>query len=360
MQIQAARIDTISYSQHARYELCPLSLALQRDSSFAKLRKVSPTALLGVATHATVERILRSQLEGVSPGDARDVVAQVWDQECEKQHQILQQAWSPAPVPPVSRWDGFAITRSRVLRHMSSRVWYRQPGVAEPAAANAPKVEVEIIDYDSGIKGVPDLIECRQGAWWLIDLKTGVQQAEASEAQATQLRLYAHLFRKQRGSLPDHLAVVTASGGEFEVELSEALVNEAVAAVLASREAFNAAIEANSILGLAKPSAKSCGWCAYRPVCDSFFGAQEDDWPVRNTLQGVVETVRGSAPSTEVTLRLIAPHPRAGQVSRVIDVWWPFMPTIGQVVGLSGFGAGANWALIRGAWDSVAWPLSSV
>lgn len=353
MKVSPAPIDSISYSQHASFQACPLKLAFQRDPSFDSLRKPLPASLLGLVAHGVTERILSAQLDGVVSTEPRKVVAEVWEQECQKHYGALSQAWGRADVPVAPEWSGYAMTRTRVLRHLVPKVWFREAAVPAPHPQNAPKVEQWLSDSENCIQGIPDLIESRLGEWWILDLKSGLHQAEPTESQRVQLLLYAHLFRVKHGALPDRLAVVTAAGAEFEVTFDDAQVEGAVQQVRRSRELFNQAVNSGGFEKLASASEEHCNFCPYRVACDEYFSSVGEDWRTPNTLRGTVLKVVGDGASTELTVEVTGPELHVGTRARVIGVTLPRKVLTGEQIALSNFTTAAGWTLVRGRWNTL-------
>ena len=85
--------------------------------------------------------------------------------------------------------------------------------------ASSTGVEIELRDARSGLSGRADRIEQDGRATRVVDLKTGLHQAEPTPAQRRQLLLYAILVQRTTGQWPSSIAVEDASGNRYDQPL---------------------------------------------------------------------------------------------------------------------------------------------
>ncbi|QUW18231.1 PD-(D/E)XK nuclease family protein [Agrococcus sp. Marseille-Q4369] len=96
--------------------------------------------------------------------------------------------------------------------------------VVEGARSQDLSVEVLLVSRVDRFWGVPDLV-VEATRTLIVDFKTGLQTAQASEAAQRQLMFYAHLLRSQTGRAADELVVLSPARAdrvrcdEKEVEL---------------------------------------------------------------------------------------------------------------------------------------------
>ncbi len=167
-----------------------------------------------------------------------------------------------------------------------------------------------------------DLFERRKGQLWVVDLKTGVREAEPTPAQRDQLLFYCGLVDAVIGQKPTHAAVSTTSGDQYHLSFEwpevEKVLDDAVNILMQLNLAGSAGMDESQ----ATPIAESCGCCPYLPACDPFFDACEETWPTPHALQFEIRSVEPSPHGLSVEAVVLRPGWRQGEDIHVLG--FPF------------------------------------
>jgi CRISPR/Cas system-associated exonuclease Cas4 (RecB family) len=332
--------DALSPSGINSLLACPRRLAYARDPSTRTWSRPTPRTALGVVAHALTEAAGTEDL----PPQAADRAAWLearWDLLISQQMERLSAAWPHRAVPQPRAWPGYAITKVRLIRHLTRNAPTRAsaPGLSAsrsasaPAGTSAPAAApplpwVERTLRSDHLFGTPDLVEEIEGKLRVVDLKAGVHQAETTPNQRRQLLLYAGLVQSALSRLPDMCVIVDARGTETSFTVTQPDVDAALADAESARAAFNESITAEEGPP-ARPTSENCRWCDYRVVCSAYWGSRQADWPsTTGDIVGVVTRV--THPYTElrafdsddaqrVVLSSADGHAREGDVVAVTD-----------------------------------------
>lgn len=298
-----------------------------------------------------MERILRGLPVGtLMPRNEREFIDQVWLEEIRRQELELAAEWDPSVPPEPESWPNYQLTRMRLIRRLSDQIWIRDT-VHQSRGVRA--VEQWLEDLQAGIRGRPDLIVSRNGGVCIIDLKSGAYQSTPTAQQRFQLLVYAHLFRSSHGELPRHLLVRNLLGEEFEVQYVETDVKNAYESCVQALQRYNELAQNGQVIG--EPSAENCSQCNFRVCCPSFSQANLGDWTGTNTLVGTVIRTHKTSEGVAVDVRLRFPTERAGGASRLLSVAGLDGLQVDDLIGMSGFAAQSDWAMIRPVWNSLFW-----
>lgn len=255
----------------------------------------SAAAALGSLVHAVAEWVGKGGLVGVQPQEARDTVDARWREEEQRVYAQLCEQWAPAEPPEPEAWPGFHLTKERMLRRA-----IRLTGLPLRARGKAT-VESSVEDAELGLRGRIDRVDDRGGRLWIVDLKTGIRQAEVTHRQRRQLLLYAALVGKQLGRVVHGIAIEHTSGDQQTEELDSAAVEEAVAAFKTAREVWRTHARAGRLRATAVPSADTCRWCPHRSECEPYWHELAEEWH-EGSMQGIVASTSTTPPSVTISI----------------------------------------------------------
>lgn len=301
-------LKTISPTRANDLLTCSYRVAWLLDPRYHYLRHPMPGSELGTVAHKLVSAVGHGLLyRAKDTTSAETLLNKTWTAfEAEAQNR-LQEAWSPAVVPTASEWRGYHLTRARVIRRALRLFDSRRTQPLNPDQRSAKaRVEQPLADKSAEIEGRPDRVEGAAGDRCVVDLKTGLEQSEASAGQRRQLLLYAHMVTVDEGAAPTRIAIEDTSGRRWEERIAPGGIESAVAQAVDARTRFNTAARAGASEQLAVPSPDTCRFCTYRPVCGPFWRALAVDWQqgsVAGTVTGFEEAAAGSI------LRLAAESP---------------------------------------------------
>ena len=225
---------------------CQLRVGFWRDARHNEWQRPSTYAALGLVAHAVTEAAYRTHNRPHDEAERRRVVEGHWAQEIRKQVARLAEAWSPASPPPAADWPGYALTRIRTIRRAEKQIEGLTP--SRTRAKRGGGVEVELRDAGSGLFGRADRIDHVGRATRVVDLKTGLRQAEPSEEQRRQLLLYAVLIHRVEGLWPISIDVEDASGNTYSQPLVPGEAEDALEAATAAVGLFNRAVDESRLL----------------------------------------------------------------------------------------------------------------
>jgi ribosomal protein S28E/S33 len=300
----ATAADALSPSAINTLLLCPRQLAYARDPDTKGWRRPTPRTALGIVAHALTEAAATEDLADQSADRAAWLEAR-WELLVAEQADRLAAAWPGREVPPPRAWPGYAITKVRLVRHLTKsppgkaskdhqRSDHTPAGPRATAAAFVPPLPwVERTLHSDHLFGTPDLVEEVDGKLRVVDLKAGVHQRETTRAQRRQLLLYAGLVQSALGRLPELCVIVDARGVETEFGVAQSDVDEALIEAESARAAFNGGVGVPEGPP-ARPSSENCRWCDYRVVCADYWRRRESGWP--STASDIIGMVTGAQP----------------------------------------------------------------
>jgi RecB family exonuclease len=365
-------ITFLSPTRAGDLRTCPRRVAYIRDPAFRTLRRISEHALAGLVAHAVYERVATRDYTYPVDKDLAAVLDQLWSQETLLVFERFAHSWAPATVPDPEQWPHMARTRRAILRTQSDRLIpgttppTRNGGESKgsaPTKSNSagplgplPWIEQRLTDDVVGVEGTPDRVERGEGGVWVLDLKTGWEQDDATEHQRQQLLVYLHLVAKTLGEIPAG-AAIDARRGRFPIESSATEIDAAVTEVAHLRADFNQTLNAGAVPP-AYPSPEACRWCRYRLVCQPSAETITEDDCLPLISVGTVTHVDTVNDRTLIDLDVLFPSWRIGASARVIDVAWASPPGKGDVVALSGVHSSSDGRTLTGSWNTITFIFS--
>jgi hypothetical protein len=293
-------------------------------------------------------------------GEPRDFES-VWDEAVSSAQLTLASQWTPAVPPSPENWPGWSLTKVRMRK-----LWLRNagsPGETIPRKRGHAKASGQLLPplpwrerwlrhKTLSLAGRPDLVERNQGTVWVVDLKTGLQQAEPTDSQRTQLLFYCALVESALGELPSHAAIESTRGcrHSFVVEAQE--VQNVVEHALTMLEQLNASGTQGISRALAAPSPTACGWCSFRPVCRPFFQAYDERWPISHALLFRIQAVAHGRHGYEVKAMVMLPRWRKNEMVHLLGFPFDTQPQPGEIWGAVDFAGRATSAVA--AWNTAS------
>lgn len=288
---------------------CLYRAAFRIDGRFDALRRPSPAAALGVVAHGVIEDLGRGLLANSTLDEAKSLLEDRWRHHVEAQAAVLARAWAPAAPPAAEDWPGYHLTKARVLRRARRRVG--SGSAPEASTRRSTAIEQMIVDKETGFYGRPDRVEGPPSARRVVDLKTGLAQAEPSEPQLRQLLLYAYLVTTT-GDTVASVAIEDASGRRWEQPIHPEQL-ETIARESQARQAeFAAAMAAADPSASAAPAADTCRWCPYRLACQPYWQHLEIGW-LHGSVAGHVNDVRHTRAGQEMIVAVESPVDAQGR-----------------------------------------------
>ncbi|MBY0287287.1 MAG: PD-(D/E)XK nuclease family protein [Mycobacteriaceae bacterium] len=347
---RAPRPEPLNYitpTQLGQGEKCLWQLGYSRDPKVSSLSRPSPVSALGDVVHEVTQRL----------GDPAGFDS-VWEEAVSNAATRLAETWAPAQPPSPETWPGWSLKKVRMRK-----TWERASGVSQPprfqvsskrpaqlvsAAPPLPWRERWLQHPQRPLAGKPDLVEHRTDGIWVIDLKTGLNQAESTPEQRQQLLFYCALVEAEIDELPSHAAIETTQGTRFPFAVDHREVQEVCERALAVLKEVNDVGDQGLNAAVANPSAEACGWCSFRPACAPFFEAYDETWPIAHALLFEVVSVDTSAHGHSVEAVVRLPMWRKGETVHVVGFPFDEPPQTGQLWGSVNFAglassAIANW-----------------
>lgn len=364
---QPEPLTFISPTRGEDLRTCPRRVAYLRDPAYKALRRTSEHALAGLVAHAVYERIATGNYSYPVNSASDEVLDQVWSEETLKAYRRFARSWTPAVVPDPEQWPHMARTRRAILRTQTDRLI---PGTTPPTSISSssrrtappqqdlvsqigplPWVEKRLTDDVHGIEGTPDRVERTSDGVWILDLKTGWDQDEATQLQRQQLLVYLHLVATVLGSEPAGAALDTRRG-RFAIETSKDEIAAAVSDLTQLRNSFNEVVNAGGT-PTAHPSPDTCRWCTYRLVCQPCSETITEGDRVPLVVIGTVIRRDSAKDRTVIDLQMVFPSWRMGAPTRVVDVAWASLPEVGDVVALAGVHSSSDGRTLSGSWKTI-------
>ncbi len=254
-----APAPSLSPSRAGDFLSCPL---LFRFRTIDRLPEPgSPAATRGTLVHLVLERVFDRPASERTPSAAEAMVAPAWEEMRERHPELLDLF---ADERAVAAW----LTTARA----AVRRWFtlEDPQRLEPAER---EVYVEAV-LESGLtmRGVVDRIDVApDGAVRVVDYKSGRAPGAGFEARALfQLKFYAAVLRRTRGTVPAMLQLVYLGSGEVlrhvpdhdDLLATERKVDAVWRAIETAREAGDWRPRRNAL----------CSWCPHQAICPVWGG----------------------------------------------------------------------------------------
>lgn len=291
-------LEWVSPSAVARLQSCGLA-EYRRRSGTGGQRPSSPHTRLGNAAHRVFEWIALSASQ-INGDDAEALIATRWRDEA--QHEFAESLANPYEFSygSVEQWP----TYGRIGAGLKVDGALLAAELADlPQTRCLPEHELQTAD--GAIRGTADLILLdEEGGATVIDHKTGSVASEHLSGPGgyeQQVLLYVAMARDS-GYRPRGAEIRPLGRSPISIDFSSENVDAAVGEAHDQMTRYNEALEADEVIGLARPSETSCGWCPYILDCPAIWNSASPDLGDLLVIEGVVQTVQTLAASVALKL----------------------------------------------------------
>lgn len=281
-------------------------------------------------------------------------VRDAWDATAAALRQKMIVASPTTDVPDCDDWPGMAITRSRTVALVASRLV--GSGVRPTAPATGPFfpiAELALRDEFHRLRGRVDLIEQTDEGLEVVDFKTGPNQSEISPRQRRQLLLYAVLVRAAFAQWPARLSIENAFGRRASIAVDPGEAENAARDAKWAMDQYNEAISRGreTSLAMAAPSGATCRWCDVKVACAPFWTSLDPDWEGGSVMGQITASARAKRGWTvEIAVQFPAAQAGARAVAYQLPEYdWPNTDGSLAICGA----ARASNSLYRCRWDTV-------
>lgn len=278
---------------------CFYRVSWQLDPVYRSLNRPSTYSELGMVAHGIVEDAGHGMFR--ASGDARTAIERRWEERAALAEQELARAWSPTIPPQLEQWPGYHMTRARIIRRALQQSHPTSSDSKTLRDRGAMVAEHSLSDDRTQIRGRPDRLEGSEGAKRVVDLKSGLRQAEPSPEQLRQLLIYGYLVEASNEGRVAEVCVEDASGRRWETHYDRGEAEALVRLLVDRRASYNRAVREASLEEHAAPSPGGCRWCPYRVVCGPYWSNLSTTWG-QSSLLG---TIRSAAPSRSGSILVI-------------------------------------------------------
>ena len=271
--VGVSRRPALSPSRAADFRQCPL---LYRFRAIDKIpEQPSRAAVRGTLVHAVLEQLYDLPPAQRVPAAAHALVMPVWEQLGAADAQLRDALFPPADGADAELAAWLASAGPFLDRYFE----LEDPRHLEPAAREL-LVEAEL---ESGtlLRGFVDRLDVdSRGATSVVDYKTGaVPRPERESRVLFQLKFYALVLLRERGTVPGELRLLYLSTGEYLTYHPDADELMRFGRLL---DALWAAITEAGATGDFRPSpGPACDWCDHKARCPAWGGTPPPypGWP---------------------------------------------------------------------------------
>ncbi|AWM32112.1 RecB family exonuclease [Hymenobacter nivis] len=260
-------LTSISPSHFEALRKCALQVVLERTFPQGGL---PPTVymLVGTLIHRVAEQAFKE-----SPANQVEL-ERIWLRVADDFEAQLSKRASTAPIAPLR----YSVPNFAVRRALFLRTWkYRTPSHEHKNDCSTQGGAEKVLADDTGqVSGKADLILRTSSGWVIKDFKSGQVidsvTGEIKPEYASQLKLYAALYKHTYKEFPSKLLLVDATGEEIEVPFTP---EECVGLLTEARQllaAVNQGVADGQVEQLATPTPEQCGWCRSRAMCPVYIG----------------------------------------------------------------------------------------
>jgi hypothetical protein len=223
----------------------------------------------------------------------------------------FQQRWGPPET-----WPDYYLVRARltVAVTLLRRLLEPSAGTAEYLAESA------LVDPDTVLWGIPDLVVRSPDLHAVVDYKTGraheSESGQVRDTYSTQMHLYAYLEFKVSGEWPTRTLILSLEEGLVDIETGPQISLKYIDSALKTVAAYNDAVPATPP---ASPSARVCRYCRFVSRCDPFWqAAPEVASDGYTAVRGTIERIK-STPLGGYTIEVQA-SPESGFIAPALTI----------------------------------------
>jgi len=285
LEAPAARMPGLSPSRANDYLQCPLLFRFRVVDRIPE--PPSAAAVRGTLVHAVLERLFDAPAGARTLEAARALIEPCWDE------LVAQRPDCADLVVDGNTAAWFAQSAALLATYFT----LEDPNRLEPAEREL-SVRVDL-DGELELRGIIDRVDVApDGAVRIVDYKTGRSPGAGFEGAALfQMRFYATVLRRLRGTVPAMLQLVYLGDGAVLRHVPDAAE---LATTEAKVKAIWGGIRTSARTGSWQPRTSAlCGWCAHKALCPAFGGVPPEVSPEAVTRAlGVVPDAVGPAVTT--------------------------------------------------------------
>lgn len=340
-----ALLDRISPSRFTSLSKCALR-EVWTSSKQSPLLPPSPAARLGTAIHLLLEKAGRGEFAQ----EDQLKIEREWQELVNRVEVNMLASWLERSLTPLrNAVPDHEVRRLRAIRKAVEISKKTRPKSRNTEESGSAQFELWISSAGGHIGGFIDyVINTSQGtiigdykSGYIIDKNQESDNLEVKEEYKVQLKLYAAMYKSQRGHWPMRLEIVPLEGDTIIIPFSPQECEDLLTDAVASLDRINnkiADILTSPDLSeeiLASPTPSNCRFCLYRPTCTAYQKASDNSsdksqWP--RDVWGIVEGKRmlgngrlslslnvTNRPYPNVRIRGITPDPNRHPALQVIQ-----------------------------------------
>lgn len=288
-------ISLLSPSALQQLRSCGYSKFLELTSSKGGEAPSNPWARLGTTAHEVLEWAATEASELHSSNDLERQARTRWAMAVERQAAASALHPSEAAFGPAATWPFGAMTEERTVIEVERLV-------EELARVPAERVRPEwhLMSESLGFRGTVDLcIVGQEETATLIDFKSGdvvPEQVEPGGTYWMQIMIYAALVQEQ-GLTPVSGEVRPIGRKPSAIPITQSDVIDALRLASDTLSDYNAAVNTQDQIRLARCTESACRWCAYTLDCEEYWTAPPELGDIV-PIEGVITSIAVSQVGT--------------------------------------------------------------
>lgn len=268
---------------------CFLRVAFQNDPKFSKIRPLSTTTLLGLASHQLLEAAARGEFDSTPDNLMENVIHQRWILILQLAVKHLQKQ-AVLPIPIFIKWPKYALRmvgacRTAIKITKTRRHFETVSSRTDTASYSQNEAEVWYEGWNRKLVGRIDLIRHTNTGIEVIEFKSGIviEQSETEdiiqhirEPYERQVSLYSALVYENEGQWPIAITVESLLDGSHMVQVTPEDAKKAVDEALRLLTTYNHMVAIQDVI--ATPTPATCLWCTFKALCNDFLKAADTSW----------------------------------------------------------------------------------
>jgi hypothetical protein len=283
-------LQSFSPTRYTAFLECPLRAVWSANGAQALL-PVSPSARIGRVAHA----LLQEAGEGRFESSPENAINDRWQQLVTDEESDMEKSWLDRHFIPLRTADPqYEVRRiqssKRALEISREAAAYKRGGTSAHKGEPQFGFEFPVSSHDGAIRGRIDAVLPSHAGPVLRDYKSGMPFEEGSQVvkkeYEIQLKLYAALYESSCGRWPSALELVSLTGVVQAIAIDPTTCTDLLKNATDALCRLNRTIASSRNVGeleqaLARPSAKNCSYCQYRPGCRMYRKAAVagEEWP---------------------------------------------------------------------------------
>jgi hypothetical protein len=234
--------------------------------------------------------------EGRFVSSAENAINDRWHELVSDEEADMEKGWLDRHFIPLRTAVPFYEVR-RIQSYKRALEITREAATYKPSGTSAHKdkaqygFEFPVSSRDGAIRGRIDAVLPSEAGPVLRDYKSGMLFEEGGQGiikqeYDIQLKLYAALYESSCGHWPSALEIVSLTGSAQAIAFDPGTCTDLLENATATLQNLNLAIASNTNIAeleqaFARPSAKNCSYCKYRPGCQMYkkTAVVGENWP---------------------------------------------------------------------------------